>query len=121
MGFEIYEDMDPTVKIRIKIEEKIASRVIDDLLANDYLISVDDGMVTTVVKSADKQMILHAMSSADDDRLYVYKKDDPFRLHGWIRFFYGNDGWDVVNDYTLSLDHIMVPIEAWAENAGYLD
>ncbi len=26
---------------------------------------------------------------------------------GWVRFIYGNDGWDVISDYTTNLEPVM--------------
>jgi len=37
------------------------------------------------------------MFTTDDDCLIVVKDGKPF---GWIQFIYGNDGYDVISDYT---------------------
>jgi hypothetical protein len=36
----------------------------------------------------------------------VYGAADGQRL-GWMRFIYGNDGWDVLADYTVNLEPLM--------------
>jgi hypothetical protein len=33
----------------------------------------------------------------------------------WVRFVYGNDGWDVINDYSMALETIIEPITEEAE------
>ncbi len=45
----------------------------------------------------------------------VFNLDECFLITekgGWIRFILGND-WDVICDYTLSLEETMEPIDAW--------
>lgn len=35
---------------------------------------------------------------------------------GWVRFVYGNDGHDVISDYTTNLESVLEPINAYAES-----
>lgn len=81
------------------MERLIARQAIADLLAAGYLIDVNDGEVTTVEGSGDPAVILAAMFTTDED--YLVAKGVGSR--GWVRFIYGNDGWDVINDYTVNL------------------
>ena len=46
-----------------------------------------------------------AMFSTDEDYLYVHKGKEKA---GWVRFIYGESGWDVICDYTTNLESLMV-------------
>ena len=50
------------------------------------------------------KVVLDAMFAADEDYLLVHKDG---RQIGWVYFVYGNDGWDVVSDYTVNLEDLM--------------
>lgn len=96
------------------METRIAKRVIKDCLAADYAISVYDGEAVCLEQSTDKDAIFKAMGSTDEDWLRVHKRGHQEAL-GWVRFIYGNDGWDVVNDYTTNLEAVMEGANALAE------
>jgi hypothetical protein len=106
-------------KRRLKIEEKIVKRVIRDMLAAGFKISVHDGEEIVLQPSTDAEVIAAAMFSTDDDRL-ICTKDD---VRGFVQFIYGNDGVDVINDYSISLGGVMQRIARWieAEGAAWLE
>lgn len=89
------------VKIRQEVERKIATAAIDGLLAAGFTISVNDGDETTLEHSVDKAAILGAMFTTDEDLLIACRHK---RGIGWVKFIYGNDGWDVISDYTTNLE-----------------
>lgn len=95
-----------TVEQRQAVERKIASAVIDDLLKAGYEIVVNDGEEEVTEKITDKSEILDAMFSTDEDYLLAYLPG-MFPIAGWVRFIYGNDGPDVINDYTMSLEPVL--------------
>lgn len=101
---------------RIEIEKRIAKRVITDALAAGYSLSVNDGEDTTLHSSRDMDAILAAMRSTDEDRLLFHI---DHREHapaiGWVRFIYGNDGPDVINDYTTNLEAVLAGANALAD------
>ena len=101
------------VKRRQEIERKIAKATIKALLDAGFLLGVNDGEQTTIHHSRDAAAIFKAMFTTDEDYLYVYEDDDSDdytnvlydpRPTYWVRFIYGNDGWDVINDYLLALE-----------------
>ena len=51
----------------------------------------------------------------DDDYLTVYRPDAL--SCGWVgvRFIYGNDGYDVICDYTMSLESVLTPVNQLAD------
>lgn len=104
-----------SIKMREEVERKIAAAVIDGALAAGYSITVFDGEDETVKRSKDKDEILKAMYTTDEDYLFIYEAPAPDKKIGWVRFVYGNDGYDVVNDYTTNLDSMMAKANEIAE------
>lgn len=93
-----------SVKMRQEVERKIAEATVNSLLQAGFAISVDNGgNEYELASSKDSAAILAAMFLCDEDRLYTHRdgESDPF---GWVYFVYGNDGWDVINDYTVNLE-----------------
>jgi hypothetical protein len=107
----------PSVKPRIRIEQKIARYTIRILLRAGFVLSVYDGEEITVSLSSDAAAICNAMSTTDEDYLFVYKPGEEVRF-GWVRFVYGNDGYDVICDYTTNLDAQMDDVNKYAEKFG---
>ena len=90
------------IRQRQKIEQTIARAVVDALLAAGFALGVYDGEDIVIYHSTSKAAILKALFDTDEDYLYVYEGTDLHR--GWVRFVYGNDGWDVISDYTVNLE-----------------
>lgn len=99
-------------KLIRELEERIASVIIEDALAAGYLLSVYDGKDYVLVRSKNKVAVLTAFST-DEDQLVVYRPGQ--RRAGWVRFVYGNSGWDVVCGYTCNLEHIMTRANALSD------
>jgi hypothetical protein len=103
---EIIQDfakLDPRVQSRIKIEVKVLKSVIERVLAtgNWRLDSVDDGgdevTKVTTVKEA-----LEVVFGVDDARIWFQCTVAPERPLAYVYAVLGNDGWDVVNDWSIS-------------------
>lgn len=90
--------------IRMGIEQKIIRRAVTDILGKGYKISLYDGGDFTVKRSIDLNLILNATQTTDRDMLKVYDGD---ALIGTIILIYGNDGHDVIADYSLSLEEVL--------------
>jgi hypothetical protein len=88
---------------RQKVEKAICTKVVDVLLAAGYSLGVNDGDDITIHHSTDRKAILKALFTTDEDYLYIYEQDsnvEDIRWPDyWVRFVYGNDGWDVISDY----------------------
>jgi hypothetical protein len=82
---------------RMAVEGRIALRLVEAALNDGFRISVNDGEETVVSDSEDKQTIMEAMFSTDEDILHIHNKGSRV---GWIQFIYGNSGWDVISDYS---------------------
>jgi hypothetical protein len=111
----------PKVAARQLVERKIAKMTIDALLKAGYSLGVNDSEETTIHHSRDARKVFEAMFTTDEDWLLVYVAgDDPKdkRPQYWVRFTYGNDGWDVINDYTT---HLEPEIGEGTEVQNYID
>ena len=65
----------------------------------------------TVTRSTNSREILDAMMTTDEDFLLLHKGEGS----GWVRFVYGNSGWDVICDYTMDLETVMAGASALAD------
>ena len=114
-------DMSNAVRKRQAIEKAIAVAAIDQLLAAGFSLGVNDGEETTIHHSKDKSAIVKALFTTDEDYLYVYEANDidmsDLRPAYWVRFVYGNDGYDVISDYSVSLDPHLTEAIALAEKS----
>jgi hypothetical protein len=94
------------------LEEQIAKAAIEELLSAGYALGVNDGEETTITNSTDKDAVLKAMFTTDEDLLLAYKDGKQV---GWVRFVYGNSGYDVINDHTMNLEPALVKTTALAD------
>jgi hypothetical protein len=97
-----------SVKMRQEVERKIVTRLLKDAVAAGYWISVDNGEDEPTKNSQNIRKILKFMFQCDEERIYLHaSEDEPLIYEGWVYLVYGNDGWDVIADYTTNLQHIM--------------
>ena len=90
---------------RMAGERRVVRRVVRDLLAAGFALTVDDGGDEPAIgKSTDARKIEACLLNTDDDRIYASK---PGVKAAFVRFVYGNDAWEVIADYSVSLeDHL---------------
>ena len=91
----------------LNLEKRIARSAINALLENGYAVTVYDGEAYTLKNSLDAKTILAAMFTTECDRLIAKNPKEEFANIGWIDFVYGNDGWDVISDYTVNLEGVL--------------
>jgi len=106
---------DQSVRKRIKTERKIVTALIDHALAEGYDLAVFDGE-TRHPATRDRRSIINAAMETDEDRLLLHKNGD---LIGVVCLVYGNDGHDVIADYSVELEPFMAPINAIADRLSY--
>lgn len=105
------------VRRRIEVEKRIVKKTVKDLLAAGYFLAVYDGEEEHPVTDNIKK--LHdALMETDEDYLFVFTKDDKEEKMGWVRFVYGNDGWDVICDYTTNLEDVLKDVNELAQELG---
>lgn len=110
-------NMTPEVQRRHNVEKRIVKHIVADLLAADFELAVHDGEEWHN-RTTDAAKLHKALMETDEDRLFVYKADGPKGRRdwfGWVFFVYGNDGYDVISDYTVNLEPWIEPINKWVE------
>lgn len=94
------------------IEAKIVATLVRSLLISDsrLTISVSDGEALVVKHSRDTAVIFAALQSTDSDILIVHRSaDDGLKPRmASILLIWGN-GWDVISDYSTSLEGLVAP------------
>jgi hypothetical protein len=91
-----------SVKLRQELEKRIVTAAVTTLLEAGFFIVVDNGCDEKLVTSKSKSSILKTCFQTDDEYLHVYDKNK--KGVGWIHLVYGNDGYDVISDYTVNLE-----------------
>lgn len=86
------------IETRIKIEKQIAKAIVQSALSAGLTVSVFDGEEWPLKRSTDKTKILDALFSTDSDSLRF--RDAEGEIVGFVSLIYGNDGYDVISDYT---------------------
>lgn len=119
---EIVSRCDASVRRRRRTEIRIVRRVVRDLLKAGYQLFVVDNdwageeANTSINNSAES---LERLFDVDDEYLYVapkgFKQIAGRGTGTWVRFVFGNDGWDVICDYTTNLEGIIEPISEWID------
>jgi hypothetical protein len=93
-----------SVAMRQRVEKSIARVLVRDIIAAGYLINIDNGGdgYELPQPTNSRKLVMNTMFATDEERLYVFKpgEEKPF---AWVYFVYGNDGWDVISDYTTNL------------------
>jgi hypothetical protein len=101
---------------RQRVERSIARRVILDAVKQGFVIDVNDGEEITLRNATSSTVILKAMMTTDEDYLILRRHNaDGTVTRGWVRFVYGNGGWDVICDYSVNLDEVLAGANALAE------
>lgn len=93
------------VKLRQELERKIARAFLKRALEEGYSITIENGGDEAELHSSTNlREILKHMFLTDDEHLFLYKDGET---GDWVHFVYGNDGWDVISDYTTTLEYLM--------------
>lgn len=98
-------------------EKLIVGKLVTDLLAAGFTLSVDDGEEVTVERSTDPAAIFPALSSTDADRLLIHRANtsDKGRI-SWVYLVWGNDH-DIVSDWVMhnDIDPIIERVNDYSE------
>jgi hypothetical protein len=87
------------------LERQVITKFLTDAINQGYSVTVDNGEDDiTLRQSTNIQDILKEMFSVDEEQLYLYK--DGVKV-GWVILVYGEDGWDVIADYSTNLESLM--------------
>lgn len=107
------EEFDKRVKRVAKIREvrridrEISAKLVDAFIAGGYTITCDlNDFDPEFKRSTDRDGILAYMWYVEIVELHVHKG----KTRGWLRLIFDENGWDLVQDYTVDLEHIIEPI-----------
>lgn len=90
------------VRARQRTEQSVVIAAVDALLDNGFSVSINNGgEEDEVYHSTDREYIIAHLFQTDEDTIVAGKNGKGF---GWIHAVYGNDGWDVLQDYTVNLE-----------------
>ncbi len=99
-----------TVERRKEIEKEIAVAILTEALKTpNIMVCIDNGEGADSVSfgfgiGATVDNIVAQMFQTDEEHLFFYVPTPGGPLSkkqlGWVQLVYGNDGWDVISDYT---------------------
>ena len=96
-----------------EIEERIVRNAVHELLDHGFTLSVDNGGDDYEIdRSVDAEAVIAELMNTDEDRLLARTGDS---IKGWVHFVYGNGGYDVICDMTVSLEPYLPDTVALAE------
>ena len=99
--------------IKVEMEAKIVVSCVYELLEHGFLLSVDNGGDDYEInRSSDGEAVFAKLMKKPEERLIAIKDDNLF---GWVHFVYGNSGYDVICDMTVSLASYTVKTQALSE------
>lgn len=93
---------------RARVELRIVRRLLSDLRNAQYLLSIDDGEELHWVTNEDNA--LKYLFNLDEARINAKRDGEK---ESFVYLVFGNDGYDVICDYGMSLEPVMAPINEW--------
>lgn len=95
----------------IYIEKKIVRRLVKDILNAGMGVRIDNGgEPSEMLHPADNEdAIMAELFATDEEQLYLHTidQDEHREPQGWIKLVHGNDGTDVIGDYTTNLEQLV--------------
>lgn len=91
------------VERRLKIEKQIREKLVDELLADGYRLSIDNGEDITPYMT-DAAYIKEILGAVDEE--HIFAKRGP-KENYMVFLVYGNSGYDVICDYSCALEYIV--------------
>ncbi|UVK59883.1 hypothetical protein SEA_ALEEMILY_143 [Gordonia phage Aleemily] len=111
----MYPTDDSACNARQLIERRIVRHLVDEILGHDLWIGVHDGEEQHPI-TRDREAILDALINTDEDYVRLFGQGQhagpPL---GWVRLVYGNDGYDVICDYVVGIEHLIAKTNALAD------
>jgi hypothetical protein len=101
-----------------EMEAAIVRNAVHELLDHGFTLSVDNGGYDYEIdRSVDAEAVIAELMNTDEERLLARTGD---KIKGWVHFIYGNDGYDVICDMTVSLEPYLPDTLALAESYSEL-
>lgn len=108
-----------TLEQRIAAEKRIVKAAVKGLLAAGFRLAVDNGGDELEVNPTFNQKdILAGLFHCDEERILVFPEGGIHQANeymGWVWLVYGNDGYDVICDYSTNLEGYLTEAAAIAD------
>ena len=107
-----------SVAMRQRVEKTIVTAFVRDALAagKRLAVSLERGydLEEMLLGSTDRKKILEEAFAGDECHIFVQPAEGPtvdkngqVVSEGWVYCVFGNDGWDVISDYTTNLEPLL--------------
>lgn len=115
---------DQKVRERIIVERAVVRHACNAIFAAgaQYTIRIHNGEAWACDNTRDIKVVMAAIMQTDEEYIYVYSKTGvnakrgfPYTKIGWILLVYGNDGWDVIADHTVTLQGILKSTDTFVD------
>lgn len=107
----MYPTDDSACNARQLIERRIVRHLVDEILGHDLWIGVYDGETKYPI-TRDRDELLDALMNTDEDYVRLFTQGTEDSQLGWVRLVYGNDGYDVICDYVVGIEHLIAKTNA---------
>lgn len=112
-----------------EIEKRIVKRFVKDAIAAGYrlAVSLERGfdVEDMLIGSTDAKKIMAEAFAGDEAHIFVQPKDGELVTgdgqvvsEGWVYIVLGNDGYDVISDYTVNLESLLTNANRLAGKLG---
>ncbi len=92
-------DLPTPIRFRQDLERRITDEIVKALFAKDMVVRIHDGEDYCTKRTTDPVAVQEAVQSTDEDTIFVYIVEEKQPI-GSISLVYGNDGYDVVSDWS---------------------
>jgi hypothetical protein len=106
-----------SVRGRALIELQVVDAIIKAAVVIGYRLGVE-GEGGEEVDTSDASTLKALLFNLDDAVVLVFNSPGAEEPFGWIRLVFGNDGWDLVSDYSTNLEEFLAPVQAVADFWG---
>lgn len=110
------------IETSMEIEKRITKKLVESLIAQGLYVSIYDGENIACQITQDANAAHAALGACDEEWVRVSVRNDstepdakPFKRLGNIFLVYGNDGYDVIADYSVSLEAYLKDVNEYAE------
>lgn len=93
----------PTTRQRFELEWDITLALVRAALKTGYLVGLNNGEEVHGPFSSALD-VMSEVNEVDEERLTFWKDGKQI---GWVFLVYGNDGYDVISDYTTNMEELM--------------
>lgn len=83
---------------RMEMERRMASALVKAILDRGYTVSVDNGEDWAISRSRSYRAVMDALWQTDEEYVLAYSADG--KRAGTFFLVYGNDGYDLIADFT---------------------